>query len=80
MRKAMTLILALGFVVALSGIALAGGMGEQCSYGNHSKQVTADKLDVSKPVAKKAAPQTETDKPLLALKDQPNKPADTKKK
>ncbi|MDH3602599.1 MAG: hypothetical protein OEU26_23545 [Candidatus Tectomicrobia bacterium] len=74
MRKVAAFLMALSLVIAMSGIAFAGG-SDFCA---HSKKITADKAETHKPVAQKSDSKTVTDKLLLAQKGQASKPAPKK--
>ena len=50
MRKVAAFLMALSFVLAVSGIAFAGGDGF-CAYSKHN---TAEKANTNKPVAQKS--------------------------
>ena len=78
MRKVIAVLMALGFVMAVSGVAFAGGADGVCSY-SHAKQVAAEKVDTNKPVAKKSDTKTVMDKLLLAQK-KAGKPVASEKK
>ena len=75
MRKAAAFLMALSLVIAMSGVAFAGGDGFCASY---DKKITADRAKTNKPVAQKSDSQTVTDKLLLAQKGQTSKPAPEK--
>ena len=79
MRKVIAVLMALGFVMAVSGVAFAGGADGMCSY-SQAKQVAAEKVDTNKPVAKKSDTKTVMDKLLLAQKKQASKPVASEKK
>lgn len=79
MRKVAAFLMALSFVIAVSGLAFAGGADGVCAY-SHTKQNTAEKKDTVKPIAKKSDSKTVTDQLLLAQKNQPNKKTAAQKK
>lgn len=72
MRKIAAFLIALSLVIAMSGIAFAGGDGFCAS---HDKKITADKAETNKPVAQKSDSKTVTDQLVLAQKGQTSKPA-----
>jgi hypothetical protein len=77
MRKIAAFLMALSLVIAMSGIALAGG-GYDGFCASHDKKITADKAETNKPVAQKSDSKTVTDQLVLAQKGQTSKPAPQK--
>ena len=74
MRKTMTLLVALALLVGFSGVALAGGMGDGCSYSDKKHQAKVD-TEKTQPVASK----TDKADSNVALADiEKTKPADKK--
>jgi hypothetical protein len=71
-KKALALLVALGVLVAFSGLAFADCAG-------HVNQAQIDKSDATKTVATKSTPKAQLDKLLLAKSDRPDKPASEKK-
>lgn len=76
MRKVAAFLMALSLVIAMSGMALAGGGDGFCA--SYDKRITADKVETQKPVAQKSDSKTVTDQLVLAQKDQLSKPAPKK--
>jgi len=76
MRKVAAFLMALSLVIAVSGIAFAGGGDGFCT--SYDKKITADKVETTKPVAQKSDAKTVTDQLVLAQKDQLSKPAPKK--
>jgi hypothetical protein len=72
MRRLFALILALGMLVVLSGVVLAGDSG-MCSYSAPT-QASTEKTDTAKPVATKSTDKIDADKLLLAQTEKFNKP------
>ncbi len=79
MRKVAAFLMALSFVLVVSGLAFAGGADGVCAY-SHSKKTTASKADTAKPVAQKSDSKTVTDQLLLAQKAQTTKTTPAQKK
>jgi hypothetical protein len=67
------LLVALGFVVVCSGVALAGAGGE-CGYKTHSTQAGTDKVDTSAQPIASAPDKAEADKVLVAQTNNAGKP------
>lgn len=77
MQRVVALVLTLGLVVVLSGVALAG---EACSYNLQAGQTTVDKADAEKPAVAKSTDKMDTDKVVVAQTEKSNKPTSEPKK
>jgi hypothetical protein len=71
-KKALALLVALGGLVAFSGMAFANCAG-------HVNQAQIDQSEAPKTVATKPTPKAQLDKLLLAKSDRPDQPASEKK-
>jgi hypothetical protein len=72
MRKVAAFLMALSLVIAVSGIAFAGGGDGFCA--SYDKKITADKADTNKPVAQESDSKTVMDQLALAQKGSTSKP------
>jgi hypothetical protein len=79
MQRVFAFILAMGMLVAFSGVTFADGSG-MCSYGSHTGQTSADKTDAAKSIATKPTDKIDTDKLVLVQTQKSNQPASEPKK
>ncbi len=79
MRTLFALLVALGMVIGVSGMALAGSDMEGCGAASHQAQTATDKVVKEQP-APASTDKAATDKVVIAQTQKPAQPAvDTKK-